>query len=101
MIGWAPVFAASLVCLAAKLLGYALPRGWLERPRVERIAALAVVALLSALIVVQTLGSGQSLSIDARVPALAAAALALWFRAPFIVVVLVAASVAAGLRAVV
>jgi hypothetical protein len=49
--------------------------------------------------VVQTLGDGRELVLDARVPALAAAALCVWRRAPFIVTVLVAAAVAAGLRA--
>jgi hypothetical protein len=37
--------------------------------------------------------------IDIRVPALGAAAICVWRRAPFLVTVLVAAVVAAGLRA--
>lgn len=53
----------------------------------------------AALIVVQTLGDGDRIVLDARVPALAAAAVCVWRRAPFLVTVLVAAVVAAGLRA--
>ena len=47
----------------------------------------------------QTLGPGEQIEIDARVPALAAAAICVWRGAPFLVTVVVAAVVAAGLRA--
>ncbi len=57
------------------------------------------VPLLAALIVVQTLGDGERLVLDARVPALAVAALCVWRGAPFLVTVLAAALTAAGLRA--
>ncbi len=45
------------------------------------------------------LGDGRELSLDARLPAVAVAAVALALRAPFVVVVLLAAVTAAGLRA--
>jgi len=54
--------------------------------------------LLAALIAVQTLGVGQSLVVDARVPAVIVAAALYAVRTPFIVVVAVAALVAAGIR---
>ncbi|MEI6375210.1 MAG: AzlD domain-containing protein, partial [Actinomycetes bacterium] len=47
---------------------------------------------------VQTFASGQSLVLDARVAGVAAGAVALILRAPFLVVVIVAGVVAAGLR---
>jgi hypothetical protein len=56
------------------------------------------VALLSALIAVQVLGSGQSLEVDARLLGLGGGVVALLLRAPFIVVVLVAAATAALVR---
>ena len=65
-----------------------------------RIAALLPAALLPALVAVQTFGAGRSLVLDARAAGLVAAGVAVWRRAPFIVVVLVAAGVTAGLRAV-
>lgn len=68
-------------------------------PQTTRLLALAAVPLLAALIVVQTIGDGQHLTIDARVPALVVAAICVWRRAPFLVVVLAAAATAAGLRA--
>jgi hypothetical protein len=98
--GWTAVLAACAVCFALKLAGYLVPQRLLAGPRSARVAGLVTVALLSALVAVQTLGSGGSLVLDARVVALAVAAAALWLRAPFIVVVLLAAVVAAGLRAV-
>ena len=100
MTGWTAVLAASGVCFALKLLGYLAPTRWLETERVTRVAALVTVALLAALLAVQTLGSGAGLGVDARVPAVGVAAVLLWRRAPFIVVVVVAAIVAAVLRAV-
>jgi len=98
--GWVAVGAAIGVCYLVKLGGYLAPHGWLERPRVSRVAALVTVALLAALVAVQTLGAGRSLAVDARLVAVAVAAVALWRRLPFIVVVVLAAVVAAGLRAV-
>jgi hypothetical protein len=47
---------------------------------------------------VQTLGSGQAIVVDARVPAVLVAAGLLLLRAPFLVVVAAAALVAALLR---
>lgn len=96
---WVTVLLASLACFALKLLGHLVPEHWLADPRVARLSSLVTVALLVALVVVQTLGDGRALAVDARLPALAVAALALALRAPFLVVVLLAAATAAGLRA--
>lgn len=93
---WNAVLLASIICVALKAVGYLLPARWLEAPRPARIADLLTVALLSALVVVQTLAAGPTIVIDARVPAVGAAALLLWARAPFLVVV-AAAAVTAGL----
>src|SRR5690606_5827728 len=74
-------------------------RSWLASERVSRVTTLVTVALLVSLVVVQGFADGRTLVVDARVPALAVAALALALRAPFILVVLLAAATAAGLRA--
>ena len=99
MSGWMAVLAACLLCFVVKVSGYLAPHSWLEHPRVTRMTGLVTVALLSALVAVQTLASGHRVTLDARIPALAVAAVLLWRRAPFIVVVVAAALVAAGLRA--
>lgn len=96
---WTAVVLAGLVCLAIKLVGHLVPEHWLAHPRVARAAALVTVALLSALVAVQAATTGRSLVADARLPALAVAAVALALRAPFVVVVVLAAVTAAVLRA--
>lgn len=95
---WAAILAAGAGCYLLKLAGLSVPPKVLERPLVERIADLLPVALLSALIGVQVLGSGPHLVLDARLVGLGAAVVALLLRAPFIVVVLVAAASAALVR---
>lgn len=95
---WTAVALASVVCVALKALGYLIPPRWFDAPAPSRIIDLLTVALLGALVAVQTLGVGQQIVVDARVPALLAAAGLLLMRAPFLVVVTVAALVAALLR---
>jgi len=94
------VLGTALGCYALKLAGWSLPAGWLERDVVQRAAGLLPLALLAALVVVQSFGAGRSLALDARAAGLAAGALALLLRAPFLGVVLVAAATAALVRAV-
>jgi hypothetical protein len=96
---WNIVLLASIGVAALKLLGYLVPASVLEKPAPARIANLTTVALLAALIVVQTLGSGSEIQFDARVPAIGIAAILLAVRAPFIVVVVAAAATAAAIRA--
>lgn len=96
---WAAVLLGSLGCWAEKLLGYLVPASVLQNGWLMRVATLMPVALLSALVAVQTFGSGQGLTLDARAAGLAVAVVALLLRAPFLVVVVVAAITAALLRA--
>ncbi|GAA4057483.1 AzlD domain-containing protein [Agromyces indicus] len=100
MTVWHVILVATAATLALKLAGHLVPASLLERERPARIADLLTVALLAALIAVQTLGAGQGLTVDARVPALIVAAALYAVRTPFIVVVAVAAAVAAGIRLV-
>jgi hypothetical protein len=96
---WVTVGVASALCFGLKLAGWALPSSWLAHPRLAPIAGLVTVALLSGLFAVQTFAQGTALVVDARLPAVVVAAIALWRRVPFIVVVILAAAVAAALRA--
>jgi branched-subunit amino acid transport protein len=95
---WLTVIGASLGCYLLKLIGVVIPKSFLERPLVNEITHLLPIALLSAIVAIQTLGQGQGLLLDARLPALGASLVALRFKAPFIVVILVAAATAASLR---
>lgn len=62
------------------------------------LAALIPAALFSALIAVQTFSDDGALTIDARAAGLAVGAVAVWRRAPFVVVVIAAMAVTAAIR---
>ncbi|HWS50656.1 MAG TPA: AzlD domain-containing protein [Microbacterium sp.] len=95
---WSAILLAACICLALKAAGYLVPPKVLEAPKPARISDLLTVGLLAALVAVQTLGDGQAIVVDARVPALLVAAGLLWLRQSFLVVVFAAALVAALLR---
>lgn len=95
---WSAVLLAACICVGLKAFGYLIPARVLEAPRPARISDLLTVALLSALVAVQSLGAGQVVVVDARLPAVLVAAGLLWMRQSFIVVVATAAAVAALLR---
>ncbi|MFI8293900.1 AzlD domain-containing protein [Streptomyces sp. ms191] len=96
---WIAIGLTAVGCYGVKLLGLLVPAGALERPVVQRLAALLPVALLAALTAQQTFSAGGGLVLDARAAGLAAAAVALILRAPFLIVVAAAVVVTAGVRA--
>lgn len=95
---WVWLLIAAVVAYATKLLGYLVPAKVLADPRMSRVAGTLTIGLLASLTVVNAAATGTNVVIDARLGALAAAAIALWFKAPFLVVVLAGAAAAAGLR---
>jgi branched chain amino acid efflux pump len=97
---WTAVLVGSFGCYALKLAGLSVPPRWLENARVQRIAELLPIALLSALIGTQTFATGRHLEIDARFAGLLVAIVLVWRKAPFLLVVFAAAATAALLRAV-
>jgi branched-subunit amino acid transport protein len=92
---WAAVIAASVGCYLLKLAGLSVPAPWVQQPWVARVVDFVPAALLAALVAVQGLTSGHDLVIDGRLAGLAAAAVALALRAPFIVVLVVAGATGA------
>lgn len=97
-MNWIAVLVASVCTYALKLLGMIVPERVLERDVVKRIAALMPVALLAALIVLQTFSTGSRFVLDARAAGLATAFVAVLLRQPFLVVVLAACVVTALVR---
>ena len=96
---WIAVIATGIGCYALKLTGLVTPRRVLDGPLMRRFTELVPVALLTALVAVQALADGRTLEFDgARMAGLGAAVVALLLRAPFLVVLVAAAGVAAGLR---
>jgi uncharacterized membrane protein len=97
---WLAIVVGCAGCFALKLVGYSLPRRVIEQPVVKHVAELLPVALLTALIATQTFTTGHHLQLDARAAGLVAAAIAVRFKAPFLVVVAVACVVTALVRVV-
>ena len=95
---WTAILVTAVGAYLLKLAGLSIPSSVLEHPVVHRVADLLPVALLAALVAVQVFSAGSSLTLDPRAAGLAAAVVALLLRAPFIVVVLVAALTAGILR---
>ena len=77
------------------LVGPALER----RPVLSKAAGLIPAAVICAVIVQLTVANGTSLVVDERLAGLAVAGILVWRKAPFVVVVVAAAAVTAGLRA--
>lgn len=98
MTTWNIILLGSIIVLGLKAVGWLVPPKALDHPTVARVSDLLTAALLAALICVQTFGAGQTLEVDARLPAVAIAAGLYALRVPFIVVVPVAALVAALIR---
>lgn len=95
---WAPLLAASAACYVLKLAGLSMPQRVLQDSRIQRTVPLLPVALLAGLIAINTFSSGMHLVLDARAAALAVAGAAVLLRAPFLVVVVLAAATAALVR---
>ena len=99
MNAWVTVLVACALAYLLKLAGYLVPAHWLSGPRISRVTALLPVALLTGLVVVQAFATpDHGLTLDARAAGLGVAVVALLLRAPFIVVVVLAAGTAALLR---
>lgn len=69
-----------------------------KRPLLTRAASLIPAAVVMAVVVQLTITRAGDLVIDARLAGLGAAAVLVWRRAPFLVIVISAAAVTAAVR---
>ncbi len=100
-MSWWAVLLLTLGAAGQRLVGMYLIGSKLDRrPMLRQIAELLPVAVVVALIAQLTVGDGRSIAFDTRLIGVAVAAVLVWRRAPFIVVVLGAVIVTAGVRAV-
>lgn len=95
---WTWILLSCAAAFLTKLAGHAVPARWLQNPRMTRVAACMTVALLAALTVMNTFATSTALALDARLAALVVAAVALWRKAPFLLVVMLGAATAALVR---
>ena len=95
---WIGILVGSVAVFSWKIFGYLVPHTVLDHPRISKIANLLTVALLAGLTGVQLITNGSQIEFDARIPAIALAAILLAARVPFIVMVAAAAALAAAIR---
>jgi uncharacterized membrane protein len=95
---WLVVAAVGAATVGIKAAGPVLLGGRPLPPRVVAVVRLMAPALLAALVVTQTVVSGDHLVLDARSIGVAVAAVALVLRAPLLLVVVLAAASTAIVR---
>ncbi|HET9303237.1 MAG TPA: AzlD domain-containing protein [Propionibacteriaceae bacterium] len=98
---WMALLIAAVGSYLLKLAGVSLPESILNHPKVQRVAELLPIAMLSALVAVELFDGGGRYAVDWRALAgVAAGVVALLLRRGFLVVFVVAISVTALLRLV-
>jgi branched-subunit amino acid transport protein len=95
---WIVVALVGVSTIAFKAAGPVLIGRRELPPRAQSIVGLLAPVMLIALVVTQTFGGDEEITVDARVPGVAAALVAIWLRAHVIVAMAVAAAVTAGVR---
>ncbi len=84
---WIALIGSSIGVFGLKYIGSSIPQTWLSHPRIQQINNFIPIALLSALVAVQTITEKTKYVIDQRLAGLAFAIAALIAKAPFPVVV--------------
>ena len=97
---WVCVLVVGAATVAIKASGPVLAAGRELPQGAARFVDLLAPALLAALVATQAFASDEQLVLDERAAGVLVAGVAILARAPLLVVVLVAAGTAAGLRAI-
>ena len=95
---WLVVLVVGIATWAFKAAGPVLLGDRQLPPRVASVVDVLAPAMLAALVVTQTVGGDRELVIDARLAGVIAGGIAVWLRAPLLVVMVVAAVTAALIR---
>jgi branched-subunit amino acid transport protein len=98
-VGWWVVVLVGAATIAIKGAGPLLLGGKPLPPRLGRVIGLLAPALLAALVAISTFGGERALVLDERALGVAVAGVAVGFKAPPLLVVIVAATVTAVARA--
>jgi hypothetical protein len=97
-VSWIALVVLAAGTYAFKAIGPLVVGAARPSARLQVLLALLPAALLAGLIATQTFADGQALTLDARAAGVAAAGVAVWRGAPFVVVVLIGTATAAILR---
>jgi branched-subunit amino acid transport protein len=95
---WIVVGVVGAATIAFKAAGPVLIGRRELPPTIQSLVDLLAPVMLIALVVTQTFGGNEEITIDARVAGVGAAIVAIWLRAHVIVAMAVAAAVTAGVR---
>jgi len=80
---WIGVIGTSVIAYALKLSGHSVPEKFLSHPLIKRINLLIPIALLSALVAVQSVTTKSAIVLDHRLAGVVVEIPALFFKAPF------------------
>jgi branched-subunit amino acid transport protein len=97
-VTWLVIAVVGVVTMVFKSSGPVLLGTRELPPRVASVVEVLAPAMLAALVVTQTVGGDNEIVLDERVAGLAAGGIAVWLRAPLLVVMVVAAATAALIR---
>ena len=95
---WLVIAVVGVVTILFKASGPVLLGRRELPPRALALVEVLAPAMLAALVVTQTVGGDSEIVIDERLAGVAAGGVAVWLRAPLIVVMVVAAVTAAVIR---
>ena len=96
---WIVIVLVGAATVWLKAVGPVLLGGRELPPTLSAVLFLLAPALLAALVVTQAVGGDREIVLDERLLGIAAAAMAIVLRLPLLAVVIVAAAVTAGVRA--
>jgi hypothetical protein len=91
------VVLAAILVYSWKFLGHFLPQREGSK-KMQPLTDAITIGLLASLVAIQGFTLENQVVLDARLPALLLAAVLLWRKVPFIVVVVCAAALAAAIR---
>jgi branched-subunit amino acid transport protein len=95
---WLVIAVVGAVTILFKASGPVLLGGRALPPRVASVVEVLAPAMLAALVVTQTVGGDRALVFDERLAGVLVGGVAVWLRAPLLVVMVVAAATAAAIR---
>lgn len=98
MSSWTWILVAAIGCYLLKLAGYLVPLAWVAHPVMARATTAMTVGLLASLVALNSFTENGRLALDSRLVGLVVAAVALRFKAPYLLVVVLGAAATASAR---
>ncbi len=95
---WVVIAVVGAVTMVFKASGPVLLGQRELPPRLNAVVGMLAPAMLAALVVTQTLGGDRELVLDERLAGVVVGGVAVWLRAPLVVVMIAAAATAALIR---